>query len=146
MKIRQGWYTSYTITFTAYLDRVSPWVEEYMGPSWWSLHWLQNCPFLLVSNNVAHLINASWCGWKIDSWSDCCFTGRRNMTSLTLLIIRLQTTTLQEKVGHSYYYIQFNSHAHPFTYYPSQKQQNMSPNKLKCKKQQKKNYHTLQIL
>ena len=60
------------------------------------------------------------------------------MTSLTLLIIRLQTTTLQEKVGHSYYYIQFNSHAHPFTYYPSQKQQNMSPNKLKCKKQQKK--------
>jgi hypothetical protein len=50
--------------------------------------------------------------------------------------IRLQTTTLQHKIGYSYYYTQFNSHAHPFTYYLSRKQQNMLPNKLKCTKQQ----------
>jgi hypothetical protein len=41
--------TSNTITCTACLDRVPPRAEEYIGQSWWSIHWLQNCTFLLAS-------------------------------------------------------------------------------------------------
>lgn len=66
------------------------------------------------------------------------------MTLLTLLTIRLQNTTLQHKIGHSYYYTQFNRHAHPFTYYLYQKTTEYVAQQVKMHKTA--NYHTLHIL
>lgn len=74
------WRESNTITCTAYFDRV-PWVKEHMGTSWWSLHWLQNCPFLLHSwisiMWLTSCVQAGVAERYINGWSDCCFTQRR---------------------------------------------------------------------
>jgi len=131
MKTRQGWYKQHH-HFHSILRQGTTTSWRIHRPILMVHSLVTQLPILtskLNLNNVAHLTCASWCGWKSNSWSDCCFTGKR--TLLTMLTIILQTTTLQHKIGHSYYYTQFNSHAHPFTYYLSRKQQNMLPNKLK---------------